>query len=390
MWRLHPRGAANQGVCVDVDGAMVGPDCVLVQRTPLGYRPARRGAARDMQRILLSDKDDPDWLYEQGQRIAKALDRGEIALAQIYGLRIPVRDLDDRQLKQLAAIARLTKAGFNPDEPRIPMGDHGGGEWTTGEDAGAAETAPVATLAYSGEPPAPSSPHLVGGRWPVPSGATANPSFQPAQAEEDENSRRGGLLGEFIDPLREIRQEQYDWLRSQLREIEPGNRALQTLTGPDYSPTWADIDELYAALVDAQERAAEPPATTWERGPALRGIELELWRLSGERRLPSNTPTIDDFTEDGVAISIKSIDLNAPWYGNPANLSRLIDRYVNKLVNFDGLSWGRTTIRPEEITGKVLDIVVPKNSVTPARREAIARSIQRAGKLGIHVLISPY
>lgn len=132
MWRLHPRGAANQSVCVDADGAMLGRDCVLVQRTPFGYRSAHREAARDMQRVLLSDKDDPDWLYEQGQRIAKALDRGEIALAQIYGLRIPVRDLDGQQLKRLAAIATHTKAGFNPAEPRIPKGDHGGGEWTSG------------------------------------------------------------------------------------------------------------------------------------------------------------------------------------------------------------------------------------------------------------------
>jgi hypothetical protein len=137
MWRLHPRGPANQGVCVDADGAMLGPDCVLVQRTPSGFRSTHREAARDMQHILLSDKDDPDWLYEQGQRIAKALDQGEIALAQIYDLRIPVRDLDGRQLKQLVAIARLTKAGFNPDEPRIPTGQPGGGEWTGGADTGA-------------------------------------------------------------------------------------------------------------------------------------------------------------------------------------------------------------------------------------------------------------
>src|SRR5579863_6900472 len=111
MWRLQPRGAANRGVAVDADGAMLGPDCALVQRTASGYRAVRREPMRGVQRILRLDKDDPNWLYQQSQRIADALDRGEIALAQIYGLRIPVRDLDGGQLKQLAVLARLTKAG---------------------------------------------------------------------------------------------------------------------------------------------------------------------------------------------------------------------------------------------------------------------------------------
>jgi hypothetical protein len=136
MRQLHPRGTANRGVCVDADGAVVGPDCVLIRRTPIGYRCVTRTAADDIQRVLLASEDNPDWLYEQGQRIAAALDRGEIALAQIYGLRIPISELDDRQLKRLAAITAFHKIGFDPDEPRIPAGQPGGGEWTTGGDAG--------------------------------------------------------------------------------------------------------------------------------------------------------------------------------------------------------------------------------------------------------------
>jgi len=215
--------------------------------------------------------------------------------------------------------------------------------------------------------------------------------FRPiAGAEEDENSRRGGLLGDFIDPLRELRQERYEELRAQLRNLEPGNPALETLTGPDYAPTWADIDELDAALRDAEEHAAEPPATEWERGPAQRGIDLELWRLGGTRKYPSNTPTIDHFSEEGVAISIKSIDLNSPWYRDPVNLSRRINYYVNKLVNFDGLYWGRIEIRSDEIRGKVLDIIIPKNNGTAAQRETMIESLERAKKLGIYLLFTRY
>jgi hypothetical protein len=158
---------------------------------------------------------------------AAALDRGEIALAQIYGLRIPVRDLDGRQLKQLGALAPLAKANFNPDEPRIPAGEPGGGEWTTG---GEAEAAPASELRDSKEPPAAASP-LVGGRWPAPAGANTNPLLHPAQAEEDENARVGGPFFDFMNLPREFRLEQYEALRARLGDIEPGNPALETLTG---------------------------------------------------------------------------------------------------------------------------------------------------------------
>jgi hypothetical protein len=128
MRRLHPRGAAGQGICVDAEGAMLGPDCTLVGRTSHGYRAIDRGEAAGLQKCLFDIADDQDWLYRQCQRIAKALNKGEIALAQIYGLRIPLDGLDASQLTHAA----LAKTGFNPDEPRIPKGDPHGGEWTTG------------------------------------------------------------------------------------------------------------------------------------------------------------------------------------------------------------------------------------------------------------------
>jgi hypothetical protein len=96
---------------------------------------------------MLGPGDDPDWLFEQSQRIAQALAKGEIALAQIYGLRIPLRDLDGPALRRLAAVARLIKADFDPDEPRIPQGEPGAGEWTYGDDGDADEPGVAPTSA---------------------------------------------------------------------------------------------------------------------------------------------------------------------------------------------------------------------------------------------------
>ena len=126
MRQLYPRGRDSRGVVVDGDGATLGPDCALVGRTPKGFRCLTPVEARAIQAAVLGQLDDPDWLFEQSRRIADALSRGEIALAQIYGLHIPLGELDDATLDKLAA-ARLTKAGFDPAEPRIPAGEPGAG-----------------------------------------------------------------------------------------------------------------------------------------------------------------------------------------------------------------------------------------------------------------------
>jgi hypothetical protein len=110
---------------------MLGADCVLVRRTPAGFRGVDRDEASAVQKCALDTFAERDWLFRQCERIAAALNKGEIALAQIYGLRIPVGELDERRLSRIAA-ARFAKTGFNPDEPRLPSGDPHGGEWTTG------------------------------------------------------------------------------------------------------------------------------------------------------------------------------------------------------------------------------------------------------------------
>jgi hypothetical protein len=136
----------TRGICVDAEGATLGPDCVLVRRTPGGFRAIRRDDASTVQKCLLDGDHDHDWLFHRCQSIADLLDKGELALAQIYGLHIPIGDLDDLQLKQLARVY-FAKAGYNPDEPRIPKGDHGGGEWTTGDAIDAAPSSNVAPSA---------------------------------------------------------------------------------------------------------------------------------------------------------------------------------------------------------------------------------------------------
>ena len=127
--QLRARGAAGHGICVDVEGATLGPDCVLVRRTANFYRCVSPEEARAIQGIALAPSHDPDWLFEQSRRICQALQNGETALAQIYGLQIPVIDLDDAEFERLARAASLAKANFDPNQPRVPKGEPDAGQW---------------------------------------------------------------------------------------------------------------------------------------------------------------------------------------------------------------------------------------------------------------------
>ena len=142
---------------------MLGPDCVLVGRTRYGFRALERGQASTLQKCFLQPIPGDDWLFRQCERISDALNKGEVALAQIYGLHIPVANLDDRILRRLALI-NVHKAGFNPDEPRIPKGQPHGGEWTTGggqSETDASDGSSVGMPGDNGSSPADtSSPEL--------------------------------------------------------------------------------------------------------------------------------------------------------------------------------------------------------------------------------------
>lgn len=126
MRRLHDRGARSRGLVVDADGVTLGPDCVLVRRTPAGYRCADPDDLTRLARTVFASDPRLTRLPIVLAGIAKALDRGDLVMAQLLGLELPVGDLDDNALRRLHAISDLSK-DFDPDQLRDERG-----RWTNG------------------------------------------------------------------------------------------------------------------------------------------------------------------------------------------------------------------------------------------------------------------
>ncbi|MBO9593710.1 MAG: hypothetical protein J7599_12450 [Niabella sp.] len=119
--------------------------------------------------------------------------------------------------------------------------------------------------------------------------------------------------------------------------------------------------------------------SVWGENALVRGLKIEQ-ALGGN--LPENFPVIDKFA-DGLATSIKSIDLTAATYGKGNNLFNTLKGYVNKLDDFNGATFDKMRIGSSDITGKALEVAVQPGKATLNQWEQIGNAMKYAKEQGI-------
>jgi len=100
--------------------------------------------------------------------------------------------------------------------------------------------------------------------------------------------------------------------------------------------------------------------SVWQQNPFQRGVAIEN-ALGRSPNLVQNFPVIDRF-ENGVATSIKSLDLGAASYQNMNTLSRVLEGYVSKLAGWEGVAWGGVEIRAADIISRQLTVAIPSGA----------------------------
>ena len=115
--------------------------------------------------------------------------------------------------------------------------------------------------------------------------------------------------------------------------------------------------------------------------PALQRGQM-IHRMLGAN-LPQNFPVIDRFV-NGVATSIKTLDLNAATYQNIGVLTSKVQGYINALANFQGATRGLWSIGTptNPITARVLELAIPPGA-TQVQLAALQQLQQYAATLGV-------
>ena len=138
------------------------------------------------------------------------------------------------------------------------------------------------------------------------------------------------------------------------------------------------------AIVAGSTKALDELATSikespWTLGNFPRGYEIEA-RYGGN--LPKSFPTIDVWdVPNGVATSIKSIDLSKTTYQDTGKLQRVVRAYIDKIAEFKGADFDGVQIQKADINVRELLVVVPEGATADQQAilDAMAQYAQEKG-----------
>ena len=437
FWRLSEPGEGNLGLACTADGLLLG-------RTPLVVRRGDRFAAREQREIerlfsrAYDDASTVERIMSGLDTVAAALNAGDRCLACIAAVHLRIADLRDLSARErMEAEDALIKyaRGEEPDpewdpakHPRTGTAPNPG--WFAPTDGDGSESSPVRTVANedpnrrTDAPPAPHDDwvHLRPGPKRIDELADfvewiANARPQDEQAIRAEikryfcdvgdqascnalNAHLTALLKPGItrddrqrilnhmdaftraDPAEAVRVR--DWTTAGALAIggvppaSAGGRAAGEAAAAESEAASAE-----APAAEAATAGTAPRANPWQLGWGARG---DYFSEALGANLPRTFRVIDRFA-DGIATSIKSIDLRAATYQDAQRLTYRLNDYVDRLARFEGDEMNGISIRPTDISGRVLDIAVPKGSITETQRAAIVSAKSRARAFGINLVI---
>lgn len=169
---------------------------------------------------------------------------------------------------------------------------------------------------------------------------------------------------------------------------DPVRRTLNGLMAGAYGlPLLSAVGAGGVAGATSSSSLAEALGAAYRLNPFARGnlIESILAGVSGGA-LPRTFPVIDRFL-NGVATSVKSLDLAAKTYQNVGNLTSRLQGFVNKLAGFQFGQVGNAVVRGRDITSRVLEIVIQQKSLTEEQAIAIRNLGGYAAQNGVTIRV---
>jgi hypothetical protein len=414
IWRLsEDTGDDNLGLACTEQGLVLGRTALIERRD--GRFVVREGSeieqllSRAYQSNVVVDRLMPGLAT-----VAAALNANDQALARIAAVHLRIPDLPGKAARDAMEVADvlIKSADWNPAlHPRAGTPPNPG--WFAPTDGAGSESFSTRT-AQNDDPThrSDASPNA-GDGWV---------RLRPGPKRIDE-------LADFIEWIANAKPDDEQAIRAEIKRyfynvgdqasaaalnsvltvlLRPGitqedrqrilDRQLDVFTRTDpgeYAQIrdWATGAALLAGGVPpvaAGEAAAAAQASeAWTYGWARRGQYFD--QLLRDGSLPALFRTIDNFT-DGVATSIKSIDLNAVTYQDAARLTYRLNDYVDKLGDYGGGRLLTTTVELPDIGDRVLNLIVPIGAMTEVQGAAVEAARARAliaNRYPVKIIITP-
>jgi len=115
------------------------------------------------------------------------------------------------------------------------------------------------------------------------------------------------------------------------------------------------------------------PGSVWNLDKFVRGRVIEELILGGPARFP-NAPVVEDVVQ-GVATSIKSVDLTAATYESTSALRSLVSGYARDLATF---TFNIGPFAAEEVSERVLVIAIEEGAATAAQANVLQAFLRNA------------
>jgi hypothetical protein len=402
VWRLSEYGDDNLGLACTEQGLVLGRTALIERRDGRFVVRERSELERLLGRAYRT-KLTADRLMPGLATVAAALNANDQGLARIAAVHLRIPDLPDQAARDdMEAEDILIKSvDWNPAlHPRAGTPPNPG--WFAPTEGSGGETYSTRTAQNDDPTRRTDASPTPGDNWV---------RLPPGHTRVDE-------LADFVEWIANARPEDVQAIRAEIKRyfydvgdqgsaaalnshltalLKPGitredrQRILNlmdvyTRADPGENVRNRDIVTGLSVLLGSLPPAAAvvSHADAWQLGWAARGRYFEK-QLGGN--LPSGFETIDRFA-DGVATSIKSIDLNAATYQDAARLTSRLNKYIDDLSEFTGAYRAGRTITSDEITERVLSLAVPKGSTTSVQRAAIEAIRVRAKSLDIDLVVN--
>ena len=138
-------------------------------------------------------------------------------------------------------------------------------------------------------------------------------------------------------------------------------------------------------------RIVEAGDDVWAMGAAVRGRIIERLLMSGNAGwfgAGNNVPVIDAY-ENGVATSVKSMDLAAKTYQSAGGITGMLTKAIDRLAGYTGNTYvtaNGTTSFIGNVMDRVLNVGIPSMKLTGEQQQALQDMASYAAQQGVKLI----